>query len=151
MSMSEAGDGDRRSLKYAASDRPKRRATSRFAITLYVSVGLAVVALDAAAPHYARARAIVRDLTAFQLANIAEGVLWLFVGILVLGIYRSKAAAGVAVTLMLFGVSDWIEASTGAWWRPWWLLIIKAACVAVLLASLVIYFHKPRMEEAHKK
>jgi len=36
-----------------------------------------------------------------------------------------------------FGVSDWIEARTGAWWTPWWLLAIKAACVAVFLAAYV--------------
>ena len=23
---------------------------------------------------------------------------------------------------LLFGISDLVEARTGAWWRPWWLL-----------------------------
>jgi hypothetical protein len=31
-----------------------------------------------------------------------------------------------------FGVSDIIEAHTGAWWRPWWLFVLKAACVLVI-------------------
>ena len=37
----------------------------------------------------------------------------------------------------VFGVSDLIEAETGAWWHPWWLFVMKAACVlCFLLAAL---------------
>ena len=38
--------------------------------------------------------------------------------------------AGLA--FLLFATSDAIEIYTGAWWRPWWLLACKAACVIVL-------------------
>jgi hypothetical protein len=34
-----------------------------------------------------------------------------------------------------FGLSDWIEVDTGAWWRPWWLLALKAICLLIILRS----------------
>ncbi len=37
-----------------------------------------------------------------------------------------------SVAFLLFAVSDAAEIYTGAWWRPWWLLAWKAACVIVL-------------------
>ena len=36
----------------------------------------------------------------------------------------------LAVTLVAFGTSDFFE--TTAWWTPWWLLLWKAMCLAVL-------------------
>jgi hypothetical protein len=44
-----------------------------------------------------------------------------------------------SVTLVAFGLSDYAEIRTGGeWWRPWWLLAWKAACVITLLGLLVI-------------
>jgi len=37
--------------------------------------------------------------------------------------------ARLAGWLILFGVSDIIEVSTGAFWRPWWLLALKGTCL----------------------
>lgn len=34
-----------------------------------------------------------------------------------------------------FGISDLIEVRTGAWWEPWWLFVLKAACVLVFLLA----------------
>jgi hypothetical protein len=45
-----------------------------------------------------------------------------------------------AGTFVLFGASDLIEVRTGAWWRPWWLLAWKAACVFALIVLLVGYY-----------
>jgi hypothetical protein len=43
----------------------------------------------------------------------------------------SRPVQGVLVLLFLaFGVLDVAEISTGAWWRPWWLLVWKGACLA---------------------
>lgn len=39
---------------------------------------------------------------------------------------RAGLVAGAA--LVLFGLSDVVEAGTGAWWRPWWLLAWKLTC-----------------------
>lgn len=45
----------------------------------------------------------------------------------------------LVVTLAIFGGSDLVEARTGAWWKPWWLLVWKAACVVVLLCGFGRY------------
>jgi hypothetical protein len=43
-----------------------------------------------------------------------------------------------SMTLIAFGLSDYVENRTGGeWWTPWWLLAWKAACVLVLLALLL--------------
>lgn len=42
----------------------------------------------------------------------------------------------LALAFAGFGLSDWIEAGTGAWWRPWWLLVLKAACLLTIVRSL---------------
>jgi hypothetical protein len=72
------------------------------------------------------------------LGNYLEGVFWIVVA-LVLGIAGRRANAAykrlsivASVTLMVFGISDFIEAQTGAWWRPLWLLGWKASCLVVL-------------------
>ena len=56
----------------------------------------------------------------------------------------------LVVTLAIFGCSDLVESRTGAWWRPWWLLAWKAACVIVLLLGFLHYCRiqksKPRMD-----
>ncbi|MCC6235759.1 MAG: hypothetical protein IT580_24190 [Verrucomicrobiales bacterium] len=44
---------------------------------------------------------------------------------------RRRLSWVLAVAFAAFGVSDLIEASTGAWWRPFWLFLLKAGCVAV--------------------
>lgn len=55
-----------------------------------------------------------------------------------------KECSIAAVTLILFGFSDIVEASTGAWWRPWWLFVWKALCVLILLMLLISYFRWKR-------
>ncbi len=51
-----------------------------------------------------------------------------------------KTLFTLAGSLALFGASDLVEARTGAWWRPWWLLVWKSACVIVLAAAFIRYF-----------
>ena len=34
------------------------------------------------------------------------------------------------MSFFAFGISDFVEIHTGAWYRPWWLLAWKATCVA---------------------
>ena len=43
-----------------------------------------------------------------------------------------------AVTLVVFGLSDAVELYTKAWWRPWWLLVWKAACINILVGCVII-------------
>ena len=71
----------------------------------------------------------------FEGSNYAEAGLWILIGLIFVGFAvrrrgRVQQLCGVAaVVFLLFGGSDVVEASTGAWWRPWWLLAWKAACV----------------------
>ena len=37
-----------------------------------------------------------------------------------------------AISLFVFGVSDVIELWSKAWWRPWWLLVMKGICLITL-------------------
>jgi phosphotransferase system glucose/maltose/N-acetylglucosamine-specific IIC component len=69
--------------------------------------------------------------------NYIESGLWCVMGfglvsrLVIDGLHgRYARVLGVAaLTFFVFSISDFIEASTGAWWRPWWLLVIKAGCV----------------------
>jgi predicted branched-subunit amino acid permease len=94
------------------------------------------------------------------IGNYIEGVFWTTVGI-VLGIaglktnpaFKSLSLIACAV-FIIFGVSDLVEAQTGAWWRPLWLLAWKGLCLVGLTwcywkyrqikARLAILADKPR-------
>jgi hypothetical protein len=39
----------------------------------------------------------------------------------------------ISITQQVF--SDLVEARTGAWWKPWWLFVWKAACVLLMLGG----------------
>jgi hypothetical protein len=82
--------------------------------------------------------------------NFAEGLWWISLGIAV-SVLAFKSTEkklllffGAAV-LALFGISDFVEIQTGAWWRPWWLLIWKAGCIILGLITLILYFKKRRL------
>jgi hypothetical protein len=72
------------------------------------------------------------------IGNYIEGVFWMTVGIVV-GIAGRKANPAfknlpliACAVFILFGASDFVEAQTGAWWRPLWLLCWKGLCLVVL-------------------
>ena len=73
----------------------------------------------------------------FAFQNLVEAGFWcsLGLGFLVAALAKPRHRArllAVALTLVVFGASDVAESRTGAWWRPWWLLVWKAACVILL-------------------
>ena len=84
----------------------------------------------------------------FRFANYAEAALWVIIGAgFLASAARARAARRsklvTALVFILFGASDVVEANTGAWWDPWWLLVWKGACIATFFALLVQYFiHK---------
>lgn len=92
--------------------------------------------------------------TFFQISNIMECGLWILLSmIMAIVSWRTRAIArrlaSLAVPILfIFGISDLVEASTGAWWRPWWLFVWKALCVAALLALACTYY---RINAAAKK
>ena len=57
---------------------------------------------------------------------------------------RSTKAYGIllAIILILFGISDFVEMATGAWWQPWWLLAWKGLCVAVGIILIIFIFNE---------
>jgi hypothetical protein len=71
-------------------------------------------------------------------AQLAEAAFWILGGVAALLWSLRKPRRGRtlglvgALVLVVFGLSDVVEARTGAWWRPWWLLAWKAACVAAM-------------------
>jgi len=81
------------------------------------------------------------------LFNYLESILWFaFALVLALQAYRQPGsqpwrpvALVAAMACVLFGVSDVIEAHTGAWWHPPGLLLLKVACVLTLVACYVWY------------
>lgn len=77
-------------------------------------------------------------------ANLAEACLWLAIGtgFFIAGLRRPQARRGLwvlAAAFWVFGASDVIESRTGAWWRPWWLLAMKAGCLLIFLVALIQY------------
>lgn len=45
----------------------------------------------------------------------------------------------LASAFLAFGLSDIIESQTGAWWRPWWLLVLKGGCICAFLYGAWAY------------
>lgn len=77
--------------------------------------------------------------------NLIECGFWAIFGLaLVIGAhwqplpFKSLGRLAAAVSVA-FGISDLVEAQTGAWWRPWWLLVWKALCVAGLVLCYLRY------------
>ena len=90
----------------------------------------------------------------FKFANYAEAILWFVMGIGLIAygaqVARVRRMCLVAgVTLLAFGASDVVEASTGAWYSHWWLLAWKVACVIVLLGVLAAYVRHRRASSGH--
>ncbi len=87
----------------------------------------------------------------YQLLNVIEAGVWILIGIVCLlsalriGWSRRQRwiAAGVFV---LFGISDLVETLTGTWWRPWWLLVWKIGCIALILLLTVTGIRRKRQE-----
>lgn len=84
----------------------------------------------------------MHDDSFFTTSNYIEAALWAFIGLGFL-VHASRAVGSkrrtsllAGVTFLLFGASDVVETTTGAWWRPWWLFAWKAACVVGFLALL---------------
>lgn len=74
----------------------------------------------------------------FILSNRIEAAFWagIAIGMVFVAIRRPRVRVDcviAAVAFALFGVSDVVETTTGAWWRPWWLLLWKSTCVATFL------------------
>jgi len=89
------------------------------------------------------------DLSGF---NYIEASLWfLIAAALALTAYRATSSSPyflnttvASLAFFLFGVSDILEAHTGAWWRPHSLLLLKGVCIVILVGCLSSYFKTKR-------
>jgi hypothetical protein len=78
--------------------------------------------------------------------NYIEVGLWtVYAGVLSVAAWRAqgrqrKVLVMAAVAFLAFAASDAIEVHTGAWWRPWWLLVLKAACIATFAACFIAWW-----------
>ncbi|MBI5772318.1 MAG: hypothetical protein HZA89_01075 [Verrucomicrobia bacterium] len=76
-----------------------------------------------------------------ELFNYCEAGLWFVVAVILFLKSRRtepmqrKLAGKTAAAFAVFAITDLIEAQTGAWWRPWWLFVLKAACVLVFVTA----------------
>lgn len=80
-----------------------------------------------------------------SLFNYFEAGLW-FVIALTIFVRRiktdpalTKLAIITSISFALFGFSDLVEASTGAWWRPLWLLALKVLCILSFVYCWIKY------------
>lgn len=88
-----------------------------------------------------------------QIGNLLEAMVWLTISaVLVARSTRVRGHAGLlrilAATFAVFGLSDLIEIQSGAWWRPAWLLAVKAICILSFGVCLTHYLRtKPPTAE----
>ena len=87
--------------------------------------------------------------------NYIESILWFTISIclLVKSFQLGKLSVYfpicviASLAFVAFGVSDIIEAQTGAWWKPFGLLVLKAGCVV----TFVVCFIKCKKLQGTKK
>lgn len=88
--------------------------------------------------------AITRE---FVVANLWECALWCVIAVAFLGFWIAKRMSDLlvgAIAFGLFGLSDYIETKTGAWWTPWWLFVLKAGCVLIFVILLYRHWRRKR-------
>lgn len=69
--------------------------------------------------------------------NLAEGILWTAIALgFLVAAQRNPRWRGWKLAACLafaaFGLSDFVEIQTGGWYKPWWLLVWKAANICAL-------------------
>ena len=82
-------------------------------------------------------------MDALAIFNSFEAVFWMAIGVWVFrksrfSHERQRLGLIASVWFVLFGISDIFEVFTGAWWRPWSLLLFKATCVTALITCGMI-------------
>ena len=80
-----------------------------------------------------------------SLFNFIEGIWWIGLGLLVFPLHffnsiNRKYRMPLFAILVLFGISDFVEMATGAWWKPWWLLGWKGLCLTAGIIFIILIF-----------
>lgn len=92
-----------------------------------------------------------------RIFNLWEAGLWFLIAVTLLLRARRehgprrRTLFGLCAVIIPFGISDLIEARTGAWWEPWWLAVVKVGCgVAIGLGFWRYYAHREKpAKKAH--
>lgn len=99
----------------------------------------------------------LQSLELDQLVNLAEGILWVAIALVFLfRLSQTKQNRDLAIicvfAFMLFGVSDFIEVYTRAWYQPAALFILKACCIVTFVVLYIVYRrrHKNHHDEELK-
>lgn len=77
--------------------------------------------------------------------NLCEGTLWTVIGIILYFRTRGQShqlellGSLTAIDFLVFGLSDYVEIRTGAWWDPPLLFILKVVCVIGFVVAGVRY------------
>ncbi len=87
-----------------------------------------------------------------SVGNAIEAGVWFVLAVIVFvaGLRRvnvRRIAWPATGTLALFGLSDLVEITTGAWWRPLWLLVWKGLCIVALVALLWLELKRRKTDE----
>ncbi|QDT35815.1 hypothetical protein [Stratiformator vulcanicus] len=85
--------------------------------------------------------------------NLIETVWWCGLGLATLLLERRSSVSlvvrySLAVTLFVFGLSDLVEISTGAWWKPWPLAVLKFACGSGISLLALAWWRQTRRGKA---
>lgn len=88
-----------------------------------------------------------------QIFNLFEGILWISISvILLIRIRQQKQHADLlivgGVAFFAFGISDFIEIFTRAWYQPISLLMLKAACMIAFVSCLIVYRRRNRRAQS---
>ena len=88
--------------------------------------------------------------------NIAEALVWIVIA-LVIAARASFARPGprqigfiASAAFVAFAGTDLIEAKSGVWYRPLWLLAYNAGCVAFIVGCYVKYLSLRNAPSAHE-
>ena len=88
--------------------------------------------------------------------NLCEASLWFLIAAIIAWKLRKRTLIArfywlLPPAFVVFGISDFIESRTGAFWEPWWLLVMKTGCVIVFVIVGILHRRvKPRPNPAHR-
>jgi hypothetical protein len=89
----------------------------------------------------------------FVVFNLCEGLLWCGIAVgFVVVLTRKRQNVDLMLAamflFMVFGISDFVEITTGGWYKPWWLLLWKASCLAGFAAVYVLFRRRRQSSDA---
>jgi len=81
--------------------------------------------------------------------NLIEGIWWVGLGIgsVFFSQIQLKHKILLLFILTFFGISDFVEIKTGAWWEPVWLLMWKALCIGSGLILIILIYKTERRQK----